>query len=71
MFENDVKEYGFQTSFCPSGTAIAFENDVKEYGFQTPSYNWLFLSWFENDVKEYGFQTCVNGIPSSMGLRMM
>ena len=35
MFENDVKEYGFQTQDENSICDCAFENDVKEYGFQT------------------------------------
>ena len=34
-FENDVKEYGFQTFFPSVDDYVAFENDVKEYGFQT------------------------------------
>ena len=35
MFENDVKEYGTQTSAINQLGKIPFENDVKEYGTQT------------------------------------
>ena len=35
LFENDVKEYGFQTLIIAITRAYEFENDVKEYGFQT------------------------------------
>ena len=35
MFENDVKEYGFQTPHMLIEVLARFENDVKEYGFQT------------------------------------
>ena len=35
MFENDVKEYGFQTEARAVLPNSLFENDVKEYGFQT------------------------------------
>ena len=36
QFENDVKEYGFQTLTAMFLVLpVAFENDVKEYGFQT------------------------------------
>ena len=35
MFENDVKEYGFQTTDYAEIPLDKFENDVKEYGFQT------------------------------------
>ena len=34
-FENDVKEYGFQTKNYGGSSMHEFENDVKEYGFQT------------------------------------
>ena len=35
LFENDVKEYGIQTTIVPIKPTIPFENDVKEYGIQT------------------------------------
>ena len=56
-FENDVKEYGFQTRKRMSDAYKPFENDVKEYGFQTRRRGFSHDSTFENDVKEYGFQT--------------
>ena len=56
-FENDVKEYGFQTAFSVLVPDRVFENDVKEYGFQTPVEVYTARYGFENDVKEYGFQT--------------
>ena len=34
-FENDVKMYGTQTSFCLIHVSSGFENDVKMYGTQT------------------------------------
>ena len=34
-FENDVKEYGIQTSSLFGISFLSFENDVKEYGIQT------------------------------------
>ena len=34
-FENDVKMYGTQTTFCSRRTYNQFENDVKMYGTQT------------------------------------
>ena len=56
-FENDVKEYGFQTPHRHDRNHMSFENDVKEYGFQTPVEVYTARYGFENDVKEYGFQT--------------
>ena len=35
VFENDVKMYGTQTTFCSRRTYNQFENDVKMYGTQT------------------------------------
>ncbi len=35
LFENDVKMYGTQTTFCSHRTYNQFENDVKMYGTQT------------------------------------
>ena len=56
-FENDVKEYGFQTVAPVIVPVAVFENDVKEYGFQTLIPCFALYGRFENDVKEYGFQT--------------
>ena len=36
-FENDVKEYGIQTTHAVININRMFENDVKEYGIQTVS----------------------------------
>ena len=60
-FENDVKEYGFQTTAPVIVPVAVFENDVKEYGFQTHGMYRMNRTWFENDVKEYGFQTTFQG----------
>ena len=56
LFENDVKEYGFQAHELAHNLAYKFENDVKEYGFQADSCVIPVCIAFENDVKEYGFQ---------------
>ena len=63
-FENDVKEYGFQTDLSLTLIEFLFENDVKEYGFQTVSSLGSSGSSFENDVKEYGFQTAALPLPA-------
>ena len=70
-FENDVKMYGTQTTFCSRRTYNQFENDVKMYGTQTVGAfeqpKWL----FENDVKMYGTQTATIRSHHKVRLRMM
>ena len=50
-FENDVKEYGFQTCKFTFHNVSMFENDVKEYDFQTLYSMSKSKLLFENDVK--------------------
>ena len=71
MFENDVKMYGTQTTFCSHRTYNQFENDVKMYGTQTMDIFLEFTLLFENDVKMYGTQTWIFLVSSFAGLRMM
>lgn len=50
-FENDVKEYGFQTCKFTFHNVSMFENDVKEYDSQTLYSMSKSKLLFENDVK--------------------
>ena len=70
-FENDVNQYGTQTTGSYIRAYVQFENDVNQYGTQTNAPTGGAPSWFENDVNQYGTQTFNNETARWSSLRMM